>query len=188
MGKDSVTREFGSFFNALVVVPWSKESFEISSVLNYYSFPVNYEEDLRGQHRKDWGFDKNDDYPMLVIDSSEVGIPSCELSGFEQITTWLFNNKLIGPAKSYSAYERQGLAFVEQTFEPALDDIYRLFIPMLQFYAQPKCFAETNILYDRHRGWFLSQFFKYLKGLRLWIAERGNHVNKDRLDKFKAFQ
>lgn len=80
------------------------------------------------------------------------------------------------------------MRFVEEKFEPALDDIYRQFLPMLQFYTQPKCFVQTQLLYDRHRSWFFAQFRKYSRGLRIWMDERGNHINDSKVDKYIAFQ
>jgi hypothetical protein len=90
IGKDSVTRDFGSYHMSLLVVPWSKESFEILTILNYYSFPCLLEEDMRGYYRKEHGFEPTDEYPMLVIDSSEPGIPSADLVGRDHIVSFLY--------------------------------------------------------------------------------------------------
>ena len=54
-------------------------------------------------------------------------MPSCNLIEKDGILSDLFNKGLIGSYKYHSAYEKVGLAFVEEQLEPAIDDIFRNF-------------------------------------------------------------
>lgn len=86
------------------------ESYETLHILNYFGFPINVEEeDYFGSSRKAFDFSKNDEYPLLVINSSHEEMPGCDLSGQENILSFLFNTSLIGTYKSYGVYEQQGL-------------------------------------------------------------------------------
>lgn len=89
------------------------------------------EDNFFGHSRKDMGFQKTDNYPLLLIDSSSAEMPPAELSEKDAILTFLFNNGLIGSYKTYSAFEKQGLEFVEKEFKPALDDLFRDFRPLV---------------------------------------------------------
>lgn len=75
-----------------------------------------------------------------MIDSNTEDMPSCDLVSKEGILSHLFNIKLIGSYKTHSAYEKIGLTFVHEDLEPAIDDIFRNLIPILQFYSALKMF------------------------------------------------
>lgn len=112
-------------------MPENKDCYETVAVLNFFGFPFDVEEDnFRGQVRAEFGFSKDDQYPLLYIDSASEEMPSCELVEKEGILSHLANIKLIGNYKQYSAYEKVGLTFCESDFEPALDDIFRNFLPI----------------------------------------------------------
>ena len=62
------------------------------NTLNYFGFPINVEEeDFWFTSRKQFAFSKNDPYPYLVINSSQEGMPECDIAGREEILSFLFN-------------------------------------------------------------------------------------------------
>ena len=111
----TVTADFSSFFNLLVVVPEEPDCYEVVHVLNYYGFPFKTEEENFFRHsRKDFGFTADDDYPFLVINSSSEEMPEAYIASKDGILTFLFNQGLIGSYKSHSVYEKQGLEMIEE--------------------------------------------------------------------------
>ena len=82
------------------------DSYEAVAVLNYFSFPMEVNEDgYKTVVRKEMGFSKDDPYPILLIDSSSEDMPSVELTEKENILSFLFNKQIIGSYKHHSAYE-----------------------------------------------------------------------------------
>ena len=106
--------DVSSYFNMLIVDHSTVDSYETLNILNYYGFPLNKveEEDFVGNSRKAFDFSKTDEYPFLIINSSHEDMPECDLTGRQNILTFLYNNSLIGRYRSYSAFEDQGLDFV----------------------------------------------------------------------------
>ena len=50
---------------------------ETVAVLNYFNFPMEVEEDtMNGISRKEMGFKPDDEYPLLLIDSSTAEMPA----------------------------------------------------------------------------------------------------------------
>ena len=87
--------------------PIDHDSYEAVAVLNYFSFPMEVNEDgYKSFVRKEMGFSKDDSYPILLIDSSSEEMPSVELSEKENILSFLFNKQIIGSYKQHSAYEK----------------------------------------------------------------------------------
>lgn len=83
------------------------DSYEAVAVLNYFSFPMEVNEDgYKSAVRREMGFSKDDSYPILLIDSSSEEMPSVELTEKENILSFLFNKRLIGSYKHHSAYEK----------------------------------------------------------------------------------
>lgn len=75
--EDSIQLKFGSFYNLLIVKPESKDCYEAIAVLNFNGFPYEVEEEnWRGQVSHEFGFQKEDEYPMLMIDSDTPDMPS----------------------------------------------------------------------------------------------------------------
>ena len=68
-------------------------SYETVNILNYFGFPLNRveEEDWKGTSRKEFAFSKTDEYPFLVINSSQEEMPGCDLAGRDNILAFLFN-------------------------------------------------------------------------------------------------
>jgi hypothetical protein len=111
------------------VVPEYPDCYEVRNILNFFGFPYNIEEEeWRGQVRKEFGFDKTDDYPLLMVDSASEHMPAKDQIGKDAILSHLYQLQLIGQYKSFSAYEKVGMKFLEEEFEPALDDIFRNYL------------------------------------------------------------
>lgn len=122
------------------------ESHETVNVLNYFSFPMKVEvEDYWGSSARDFEFSKTDEYPLLYVESSSEEMPPCSLSGKDSILAFLFNNKLIGNYKSYGVYEKQGLALVEETVEPAVDALFQDWRTLAQYHMKPKHFRQEKM-------------------------------------------
>lgn len=81
MSKRSVTANFSSFYILLILNTERLECFETLNVLNYMRFPITDvdEDGARGSSRKEMGFQKSDNYPLLVIDSSSKLMPPADL-------------------------------------------------------------------------------------------------------------
>ena len=161
----------------MLVVPESKDCFETIAILNYNKFSYKVEEDYRNVMRRHLGYSKNDEYPLMIIDSNLEELPTSDLMGKEEIFSSLYNLKLIGPYKSYSAYENIGLTFVEETFEPALDDFFRSFLPLVQYYMQPRQFMQTRFNYEKPRTMMFNYLWKMRMPIKIWLREYKNHVN-----------
>ena len=84
--------EHSSYYNLLIVSHDNIESYVTLNTLNYFGFPINVEEeDFWFTSRKQFAFSKNDPYPYLVINSSQEGMPECDIAGREDILSYLFN-------------------------------------------------------------------------------------------------
>ena len=84
--------DHSSFYNLLIVSHENIESYVTLNTLNYFGFPINVEEeDFWFTSRKQFAFSKNDPYPYLVINSSQEGMPECDIAGREDILSFLFN-------------------------------------------------------------------------------------------------
>ena len=135
----------------LVVNHATLASYETVNILNYFGFPIAVEEDdFWGSSRKDFQFSKTDEYPFLIIDSSHDEMPSCELTNRENILSFLFNKSLIGSYKSYSAYEQQGLDFLDLKLIPAVDEMLRDWRTLGQFHMKPKHFKQGKMSIEGH--------------------------------------
>ena len=81
-----------SYYNLLIVSHDNIESYVTLNTLNYFGFPINVEEeDFWFTSRKQFAFSKHDPYPYLVINSSQEGMPECDIAGREEILSFLFN-------------------------------------------------------------------------------------------------
>lgn len=120
-----------SYYNLLIVSHASYESYEALNIINYFGFPINVEEeDWWRTSRKQFDFGMDDEYPYLVINSSHEDMPECEIAGREQLLAFLFNSGLIGTYRTYGAYEQQGLDFVEERLQPAVDDVMKSWLAL----------------------------------------------------------
>jgi len=106
----SITADFNSYYNLLIVVPEKLECYETVSVLNFFGFPFELEEEnMFGHSKKDMGFAKDADYPLLLIDSNTEEMPACEVTSRDDIIRHLNRIGLIGDYRTHSAYEGVGL-------------------------------------------------------------------------------
>lgn len=185
----AITADFDSFYNLMIVVPESPDCYEAINVLNYYGFPHEVEEDNPlGHSRKDMGFEKTAEYPLLMIDSNTEDMPAADLVGKHEILRYLYSNQLIGDYMSRSAWESQGLDWVDEHVQPAIEDIFRDWRAIVQFYSQLKHFRMANI----NRLQPAQQVYKYLakmyKAVVVHTAERKNNSRAPLVEKHARFQ
>jgi hypothetical protein len=141
-------RQFDDFYSGLIVVPESVDSFECVNVLNYHGFMFQVEEDnvLRGLIRKEMGFSQQDDYPLLILDSSQESIPTVDLSSAQTILSYLKEQGFIGDFMAHSAKEKQAtLEFLQEKVEPLFWELLRPLKAKLEFYSVPRHFEGFKI-------------------------------------------
>lgn len=108
----AISKEFiadvSDYYSALIVVPEEVKSHECVNVLNYFGFPFTLEEDniVRTNKKKEMGFDDNDEYPILIIDSSKEEIPCMDLIALDGIMNGLKSKDFIPDYLSHSAKEK----------------------------------------------------------------------------------
>ena len=133
----SVVFSADSFHCLLIYDQGSIDSFETVYILNYFGFGVEIEmENIRKKGMKEMGFSKEDSYPFLIINSSDVNMPPVQLSSKDAILAHLFNNGFIGSYKTQSAFEKQGLLMVQEVFEPAVEDLMTDWKTLLNFHSR----------------------------------------------------
>lgn len=72
----------------MIVEAESKDCYEVRAILHYNGLPFGVdEENYLGQVRKEMGFTKDDEYPILTIDSSEPDVPNEDYVGKDAILT-----------------------------------------------------------------------------------------------------
>lgn len=83
---------------------------------------MSVEEDnvIRQLLKYDFGFDKEDPYPCLMLNSNTDSIQSLDGIGRDDILETLKKHKFIGEFKSHSANERQSLDFIDNEVSPLL--------------------------------------------------------------------
>ena len=64
------------------------------------------EDDHKGVVKKEMGFEKDAQYPCLLIDSSSEAISSAELTSLDEIIDFLRNQGFISDHRSHSAKEK----------------------------------------------------------------------------------
>ena len=62
----------------MIVLPESRDSFILISILNYNGFPHNVEEDniLRQKIKREMKYEKDEEYPLIIMDSSLDEMPN----------------------------------------------------------------------------------------------------------------
>lgn len=108
--------------------------------MQYYQILFYLEEDnimksLLGRRdiRKDMGFAKDDRWPFLVVDSSTDDLDTATVQGKDAIVEYFRQHKLMGDDRAHSAYEKQGLQWVQESAIPAYELIKYTFKGRLQF-------------------------------------------------------
>lgn len=78
---------FDDFYSLLIVVPEEVDSYECVNVLNFFGFPFELEEDniVKGISKYEMGFDKEEPYPCLMVDSTKEEVPNMDLTGILSI-------------------------------------------------------------------------------------------------------
>ena len=84
----------------------------------------------------------------MLIDSSSNEMPNAELTTQHQILTFLQSASLIGDHRTHSAYEKQGLQFVNDNIGPSIEAIYHSLRPLYQFYLTPKNFKSAHMIVE----------------------------------------
>jgi hypothetical protein len=115
-------------------------------------------------------------------------MPNCELTTQSQILSYLQSVSLIGDYRTHSAWEAQGLEFVDTTVVPAIEDVYRDFQPLWQFYLTPKHFKKGNMTVEA--GVFLRNYlWKLYKTFYFYLTmPKGEGEKKGKKEKYERFQ
>lgn len=92
----------------LITIPESYESFEVFNILRYYQLEFELLEDnkFRPFFRQRWGFSKEDEYPLLIVESNSKLINASDASGKNSILTILKEHGFIGEIYKNSVYEK----------------------------------------------------------------------------------
>lgn len=109
-----------------------------------------------------------------MIDSASPEMQATDQVGKDAILSHLYQLNLIGLYKSHSAYEKVGLRFCEEEFEPVLDEIFRNFLPILQFYSSIRMFRTAKLDNTKPIRAIFYTLWKYQKGITHYIKERSN--------------
>ena len=128
-----------------------------------------------GHSRKDMGFAKDAEYPLLLIDSNTEEMPACEVTTKDEIIRHMQRIGLIGDYRTHSAFEGIGLKFAEEHLEPAISDLYRNFLPLCQFYSVPKHFKQGKLNRAQPAQALYSYLWKIGKLIRIYFAGRAEN-------------
>jgi hypothetical protein len=86
-----------------------------------------------------------------MIDSSTDEMPPADLSEKDEILTFLYNGGLIGPYKSHSAFEKQGMERSVVELEDAVNDVFCNFKPHMEFYLTKHFKMIKTSMYVRYQ-------------------------------------
>lgn len=180
-----VSVDFDQYYCNLIVEAESKDCYEVRAILHYNGFPFAVdEENYLGQVRTEMGFTKNDEYPILTIDSSDPEMPNEDYVGKDAILLNLARKGLIQSHLKRSAYEGVGLKWLTDVFEPPIDDLQRDFKSTIQFYNAMKMFNETKLEYDTPNRNVMWMAWRFSKGIKIWYNDRPNNSGLSKLEKF----
>lgn len=129
------------------MAPEDVDSYECVHVLNFFGFPFSLEEDnvVRPLIKDEFGFDREEPFPCLYIDSSHEEIPNLEVSSLESILRTLQEKKFIDSHISHSAKEVQTRReFIEGEVSPLMSAILYPFKQRVQFYSVPRHFKQVE--------------------------------------------
>lgn len=166
---------------ALIVAPEDVESYICTNILNYNGFPMSVDEDnvVRQIIKKEMGFDMEQPYPCLVIDSASPVIPSADIAGNQNILKFLQQEGFIRPYMSHSAKESQTLEdFIDPIVSPYLQNMLRSSLKTrMQFYSVPRHFKQFK--YDRE--------VRFVGFMYLWkIYKSMWHVFEEKVGRVEA--
>ena len=94
------------------------------------------------------GFQKDDQYPCLLVDSSSDVIPSADKSSLADILDFLRKQNFISDHRSHSAKEKQTLYHIEEHVSPLMNQLLLPFKRRLQFYSVPKHFKSVKLKWE----------------------------------------
>lgn len=152
---DQVTLNLDSFYINLIVVQEDLECYELMHLMQFNQILFYIEEDniLRSKFgfkdsRYAMGYSKKDNWPFLIVDSSSEEIDTASLQGKDSIIQYFQEQKLMGDVKNHSAYEKQGLKWVEETAIPAYNLLKSTFKGRFQYSFTSKNFRFGRIQYE----------------------------------------
>ena len=86
-------------------------------------------------------FDKTEEYPLLIVESSKEDIPSMESSGITGVLSTLRNKGFISDYVAHSAKENQTMNdFLETDVRDTMDALLAPLKHKIQFYSVPRHF------------------------------------------------
>lgn len=192
--EEFVAPDFDSFYINLIVVPEELECFEIMHIMQYNQIMFHLEEDniLRSKLglrdiRKDMGFTKNDTWPFLIVDSSSESIETAAIQGKDNIMDYFQTQGLMTDVRTHSAYETQGLAWVEDKAIPAFDLLKSTLRGRFQFnftsksfrYSQPS--LEASKILSKYIWKIYRTFYFHLKSFKTRREVRDQIKNRFQL-------
>ncbi|CAI2372762.1 unnamed protein product [Moneuplotes crassus] len=176
--EDFVKLDLDSYYINLIVVPEIQECYEIFHILqaNQVEFHVEEDNTLRSKIgltdiRKEMGFGKDDQWPFLIVDSSTDMLDTAEVQGKDNIVRYFLDLGLLKDVKTYSAYESQGIDWINQTAVPAYNLMKHTLRGKFQYYFVSKNFLHMKVSIEA--GKILRNYlWKFYKPLHYHITER----------------
>jgi hypothetical protein len=108
---------------------------------------------------------KKFNFPFMMFESSEE--PTRNFEGFDTILQFLIENNFIHDYRSHTAYEKDGIKFVEN-FETCFNNLMKNFGNLFSFYFKSTNFKEARYWYHPHkdnyvyRNRIISRLFRLL--------------------------
>lgn len=94
------------------------------------------------------GFTKNDYWPFLIVDSSTEMVYTTEVQGKDDIIKYFLDLGLIRDYCTHSAYEKQGLQWINDKAIPVYDLLKHTLRGKLQYYFTSKNFRYQKSSYE----------------------------------------
>ena len=146
-------------------------------ILQYNQVVFHIEEDntLRSKIgitdiRKEMGFSKQDLWPFLIVDSSSNFIDTGEVQGKDFIVEFFMNQGLLHDIRTHSAYEKQGVDWINLRAIPAYELLKATFKGKFQYYFVSKNFAHSKTSIEA--GKILREYlWKFYKPFHFHITE-----------------
>lgn len=132
--------------------------------------------------RMDMGFTKKDNWPFLIVDSSSEIIDSAVVQGKDGIIEYFAEQGLIADNRNHSAYEKQGLEFVDFTAIPMFQLLASPLKGNIQFYFSSKHFRYASVSYEASKI-LMRYIWKINSAVYSYIA--GRRFRKENRDKVK---
>lgn len=120
-------------------------------------------------NRKHMGFHKTDHWPFLTVDSSSEFIMNTALQGKDSIIDFFAEEGLIADFRQHSAYEKQGIEWIDTRAIDMFKLITSTFRGKFQFYFTTKHFRyaahtfEARVILLRYFWKLYSSFYWYIR-------------------------